>query len=143
MSKDWKEENGGHLEIWDGENASKNDARLKSKKTAILPSFNKLIIFHNNDYSWHGNPDPISCKNGEKRIFLTLSYLCSNPRECYENTRQKAFFIARPNDPYDEEKNELRLLRADPEKYKNACLKQAKKFDTKIFIKKMKKQIFK
>jgi hypothetical protein len=30
----------------------------------------------------------------------------------------KAFFIARPSDPVDKEKDKLRLLRADPEKYK-------------------------
>jgi hypothetical protein len=29
-----------------------------------------------------------------------------------------AFFIARPGDPVDEEKDRLRLLRADPERYK-------------------------
>jgi UDP-N-acetylglucosamine 4,6-dehydratase/5-epimerase len=119
LSKDWKEENGGHLEIWNGENASNDNAELKYKIGSVLPSFNKLIIFHNNDYSWHGNPDPISCKDGEKRIFLTLSYLCSNPIQNYENTRQKAFFISRPNDPDDEEKDKLRLLRADPKKYKD------------------------
>jgi mannosyltransferase OCH1-like enzyme len=34
------------------------------------------------------------------------------------NKRMKAFFIARPQDPYDAEKDRLRLLRADPEKYK-------------------------
>jgi len=43
--------------------------------------------------------------------------------------------------------NEDKLVEAikeigkNPEKYKNACLKQAKKFDTKIFIKKIKEQI--
>ncbi|GAI47842.1 unnamed protein product, partial [marine sediment metagenome] len=43
--------------------------------------------------------------------------------------------------------NEDKLIEAikeigkNPEKYKNACLKQAKKFDTKIFIKKIKEQI--
>lgn len=32
-------------------------------------------------------------------------------------------------------------LKKNPKKYKSACLKQAKKFDTKIFIKKIKEQI--
>jgi len=43
--------------------------------------------------------------------------------------------------------NEDKLVEAvkeigkNPEKYKNACLKQAKKFDTEVFIKKIKEQI--
>jgi len=28
LSKDWKEENGGHLEMWEGENASNNEAKI-------------------------------------------------------------------------------------------------------------------
>ena len=32
-------------------------------------------------------------------------------------------------------------LKQNPEKYKNACIKQAKKFDVKVFIKKIKEQI--
>jgi hypothetical protein len=35
-----------------------------------------------------------------------------------QNNRMKAFFIARPGDEPDLEKDKLRLLRADPEKYK-------------------------
>ena len=32
-------------------------------------------------------------------------------------------------------------LDKNPKKYKNACIKQAKKFDTKVFIRKIKEQI--
>jgi hypothetical protein len=34
------------------------------------------------------------------------------------NKKQKAFFVKRPEDEYNEEKDKLRFLRADPEKYK-------------------------
>ena len=117
LSKNWKEENGGHLELWEGENSSNNNAKLFECKQKVLPSFNKLVIFKNNDYSWHGNPIPVKCNNNnEKRIFVTLSYLSE---EFFDlNKKQKAFFIKRPNDPEDLEKDKLRLLRADPEKYK-------------------------
>jgi len=117
LSKDWKEKNGGHLEIWDGDNSINNNAKLSKVIYKILPSFNRLIIFDNNDYSWHGSPEPIKCNNDEKRIFLTLSYLSENHN--YDNKRKKAFFIARPNDPIDEEKDKLRIIRADSEKYKD------------------------
>ena len=75
-----------------------------------------MIIFTCNDYAWHGNPEPVICKNGEKRIFVTLSYLSENISD--KNKRSKAFFVKRPNDPENSEKDKLRLLRCDPEQYK-------------------------
>ena len=78
--------------------------------------FNRLVIFTCNDYTWHGNPEPANCPENSKRIFITLSYLSKNFED--ENKRVKAFFIARPSDPLDEEKDKLRALRADPEKCK-------------------------
>ena len=116
LSKDWKEENGGHLEIWKGENSSNNDAKITECVDKILPQFNTLILFECNDYAWHGNPNPVNCKNGEQRIFLTLSYVSENYDDL--NKREKAFFVKRPEDPEDLEKDKIRLLRADPEKYK-------------------------
>jgi Rps23 Pro-64 3,4-dihydroxylase Tpa1-like proline 4-hydroxylase len=116
LSKDWKEENGGHLEIWEGKNSVNNDAKLIECKEKVLPAFNTLLSFECNDYAWHGNPHPVNCKNGEKRIFLTISYVSEKYDDL--NKRQKAFFIKHPNEPENEEKNKLRLLRADPVKYK-------------------------
>lgn len=118
LSKDWTEENGGHLEIWSGDSAVNDDAKLNTCINRILPSFNKLILFTCDDYSWHGNPVPVNCSNGEKRIFITLSYVSKNHGEHFNNIRQKAFFVKRPTDPEDLEKDKLRLIRADPEKYK-------------------------
>ena len=116
LSYDWQAEYGCHLEIWKGENAKSNHAKLIEKVDSIAPLFNRLILFTNNDYSWHGNPEPANCPENSKRIFLTISYLSENYED--KNKRIKAFFIARPNDILDEEKDKLRLLRADPEKYK-------------------------
>jgi len=116
LSYDWKEEYGCDLEIWRGDNSSNNDAKLIEKADSISPLFNRLVLFTCNDYAWHGNPEPASCPEKSKRIFITLSYLSENFED--QNKRMKAFFIARPSDPMDEEKDKLRLLRADPEKYK-------------------------
>ncbi len=74
LSKDWKEENGGHLELWKGDSATKDDAKIYECVTRVLPSFNKLVLFTCNDYSWHGNPDPVIINNDENRIFVTISY---------------------------------------------------------------------
>jgi len=49
-------------------------------------------------------------------FFLTISYVSNKHNEGMENNREKAFFISRPNDPINLEKDNLRLLRADPNK---------------------------
>jgi hypothetical protein len=116
FSKDWKEENLGHLELWKGSNAGFDNAEIFECKKKILPKFNTLILFECNDFAWHGNPTKINIKNGEKRIFLTISYLSENFGNI--NKRQKAFFVKRPEDEDNEEKDKLKFLRADPEKYK-------------------------
>ena len=116
LSYDWAEEYGCDLEIWRGDNSSNNDAKLIERVDSISPLFNRLVLFTCNDYAWHGNPEPACCPETSKRIFITLSYLSENLED--KNKRMKAFFIARPSDPMDEEKDKLRLLRADPEKYK-------------------------
>lgn len=118
LSKNWKEENGGHLEIWEGEDINKKDCKLLNCVNKILPSFNKLIMFDNTNNAWHGNPNPVRIKNNEKRIFLTISYLSKKYENNYNNKLKKAFFIPRPFDNWCEEKKKLVLLRCHPEKYK-------------------------
>lgn len=118
LSYEWKEEYGCHLEIWKGENCVNNNTKLIEKIDSIAPLFNRLILFSCNDYSWHGNPEPANCPLESKRIFVTLSYLSENFED--ENKRKKAFFVKRPNDPDDLGKDNLRLIRSDPDKYKDA-----------------------
>lgn len=115
LSYEWKEEYGCNLEIWRGDNCSNNDAKILEKMDSIAPLFNRLILFECNDYAWHGNPEPAKGPQESKRIFVTLSYLSENYKD--DNKRKKAFFVARPGDPVDDEKDKLRLLRTDPEMY--------------------------
>ena len=135
LSKDWREDNGGHLEIWEGSNINQDDRRLERCIEKILPTFNRLILFDNTNYAWHGNPEPVKCKNGEKRIFLTISYL-SEIKD--GGSREKAQFIKRPGDPEDPEKERLRELRVNPDRYKEIynmmTSEQNKKENTKYLI---------
>lgn len=116
LSYEWKEEYGCALEIWRGDNCAKDDAKIHEKIDSISPIFNRLILFNCNDYAWHGNPDPSRGSPESRRIFITISYLSENFSD--DNKKVKAFFVPRPNDPEDKEKDRLRFLRADPEKYK-------------------------
>lgn len=116
LSNNWKEEYGCKLEVWRGENTESNDAKIYEKIASIAPLFNRMVLFTCNDYAWHGNPEPANCPNNSTRIFVTISYLSENYED--KNKRQKAYFVARPGDIIDEEKDRLRLLRADPERFK-------------------------
>jgi len=109
-----EDESGCALELWKGDNCTEVNPKLTEKVKSIDPVFNRLILFVCNDYSWHGNPEPTKTGN---RIFVTLSYLTQNCTDD-KNLRKKAYFIARPSDPEDKRKDELRALRADVEKCK-------------------------
>ena len=116
--------------IWNcgrGENCARNDARIFEKVKQIAPMWNRLVLFSCNDYSWHGNPEPAKCPPESKRIFITVSYLSNDDQE--RNQRVKAFFVARPNDPEDTEKDRLRRVRADPTRYKGVYTIMNKKDD--------------
>lgn len=114
LSLNWKENYGCDLEIWEGDKYKLNRCVKK-----IAPIFNRLILFTCNDYSWHGNPEPANCPENAKRIFVTISYLSNiENNDNFLNNKPKAYFINRPDDLIDLEKDRLRLLRADPILYK-------------------------
>jgi Rps23 Pro-64 3,4-dihydroxylase Tpa1-like proline 4-hydroxylase len=116
LSANWKEEYGCKLEIWRGTSAAAKDPHITEKITSIAPVYNRMILFNCNDNAWHGNPNPSSGPAESRRIFITISYLSDNSID--ENHRVKAYFVSRPEDPPNPEKDALRLLRADPERYK-------------------------
>lgn len=117
LSANWRQEYGCELEIWRGTSAADPEPKLLEKVASIVPLFNRLILFNCNDVAWHGNPEPACGPEDARRIFVTISYLSDNSID--RNKKVKALFVARPGDPVDEEKNRLRLLRADPERYKD------------------------
>lgn len=66
LNKNWKEEYGGHFELWD-----KSMTKCMKK---ILPEFNTMAIFTTTDFSYHGNPDPVNCPPEMSRKSLALYY---------------------------------------------------------------------
>jgi hypothetical protein len=74
LNKDWKEEFGGHLELWNRD-VTECGAR-------ILPIFNRLAVFGTNDFTYHGHPHPLQCPEGMTRKSLALYYYSNGrPRE--------------------------------------------------------------
>ena len=66
LNKDWKEEYGGHLELW--------DADMRTPRQRILPVFNRTVIFSTTDMSFHGHPHPLACPPGMTRRSVSLYY---------------------------------------------------------------------
>ncbi len=66
LNRDWKDEYGGHLELWD------KDMAGCAKR--ILPSLNRCVIFNTTDSSYHGHPEPLTCPEGMTRKSLALYY---------------------------------------------------------------------
>ncbi|WP_206603044.1 2OG-Fe(II) oxygenase [Leptolyngbya ohadii] len=97
LNKDWKEEYGGHLELWD------KDVTQLSKK--ILPLFNRCVIFNTTDFTFHGHPEPLTCPPGNTRKSLALYYY-SNGRPAHETRggQHSTLFRARPGETIDFEK---------------------------------------
>ena len=90
LNKDWKEEYGGHFEMWDTEMT-----RCEQK---VLPIFNRCVVFSTTDFSYHGVPDPLTCPEGWTRKSLALYYY-SNGRPAEEvSGSHSTLFRARAED---------------------------------------------
>jgi Rps23 Pro-64 3,4-dihydroxylase Tpa1-like proline 4-hydroxylase len=91
LNKDWKEEYGGHLQLWDRE--------MGQCQAKVLPIFNRVMVFGTTDFTFHGHPDPLQCPEGRTRKSLALYYF-SNGRPAEEVTGQHSTLF-RPRDEKD------------------------------------------
>lgn len=66
LNRDWQEEYGGHLELWD------RDMRRCARK--VLPVFNRTVVFSTTDTSYHGHPSPLACPPTTTRRSASLYY---------------------------------------------------------------------
>jgi Rps23 Pro-64 3,4-dihydroxylase Tpa1-like proline 4-hydroxylase len=75
LNKNWREEYGGNLELWDRD--------MTSCQARVLPIFNRVMVFTTTDYTYHGHPDALMCPEGMTRKSLALYYF-SNGRPATE-----------------------------------------------------------
>jgi len=66
LNRDWREEYGGHLELWDRE--------MKQCVKRLLPVFNRMVVFSSSDFSFHGHPDPLTCPKDCSRKSIAMYY---------------------------------------------------------------------
>lgn len=86
LNKNWKDEYGGHLEIWDKE--------MKVMHQRIAPNHNRAVIFYTDENSPHGY-SKINVPEGETRkSFYTYFYTEIGEGFRYSDSR----FVSRPDD---------------------------------------------
>jgi Rps23 Pro-64 3,4-dihydroxylase Tpa1-like proline 4-hydroxylase len=66
LNKDWQEEYGGHLELWNRD--------VSSCEQKVLPVFNRTVVFSTTDFSYHGHPNPLACPEGRTRKSVSFYY---------------------------------------------------------------------
>lgn len=90
LNKDWKEEYGGHFEMWDKE--------MKECHKKILPIFNRMAMFSTTSHSFHGHPNPLTCPDDRSRKSVALYYY-TNGRPQHEidsfNKDHSTIFVGR------------------------------------------------
>lgn len=86
LNKDWKEEYGGHFELWNRE--------LTRAEVKILPVFNRCAIFSTTSHSYHGHPTPLTCPPDRTRKSIATYYF-SNGRPAEDETTKHAVAFVR------------------------------------------------
>jgi hypothetical protein len=84
LNEDWREEYGGHFEMW--------DAAGEHCVSRILPVFNRCVVFSTTETSYHGHPSPLTCPDDRTRKSIA-TYLYTNGRPGASVSEHSTIFI--------------------------------------------------
>ncbi len=90
LNKDWKEEYGGHIELW-----SPDMARCEKR---YAPVYNRAVLFSTTESSYHGHPDPLQCPENRSRKSLALYYYSNGLDQSPDESRHSTIFRERPGE---------------------------------------------
>ena len=102
LNKDWKDEYGGHLELW--------DKKMQGKVHSIAPIFNRCVIFNTDADSFHGHPDPLTTPDSITRKSIALYYYTASKRVYEDSVAHSTMYKARANDDAATKKEVRRLV---------------------------------
>lgn len=85
LNRDWREEWGGHLELW---NTSMTECRQR-----IAPLFNRTVVFSTTDTSYHGHPHPLVAPAGVTRKSVSLYYYTNGRPEEERSDAHDTIFV--------------------------------------------------
>lgn len=89
FNKDWKEEYGGYLDIWDKE--------VKRCYGAFAPVFNRACVFATSEISFHG-VTPLTCPPGVVRRSFAMYYYTKEAPPGWTGEVHSTIFKARPEE---------------------------------------------
>jgi len=89
FNKDWKEEYGGYLDIW--------DKNVKTRHGYFVPQFNRACGFATSEISWHGVM-PVTCSTNMVRRSFAVYYYTKEAPDHWNNTVHSTIFRARPDE---------------------------------------------
>lgn len=84
LNRDWREEWGGHLELWNPE--------MTECRQRILPTFNRTVIFSTTDTSFHGHPHPLTSPPRVTRKSVSLYYYTAGRPESERSAPHDTIF---------------------------------------------------
>ena len=90
LNRDWKDEYGGALELWNRD--------MTRSEVRVLPLFNRCVVFSTTSTSYHGHPDPLTCPAGETRKSIALYYYTKDRPPEEETDTHNTLFQARPGE---------------------------------------------
>jgi hypothetical protein len=90
LNRDWKDEYGGALELWNRD--------MSCAEQRVLPYFNRVVVFSTTSTSYHGHPDPLNCPEGETRKSMALYYYSKDRPPEEDSGAHNTLFQARPGE---------------------------------------------
>jgi hypothetical protein len=89
LNQNWKEEYGGHFELWNQD--------MSASVRQILPLFNRCAIFSTTSTSYHGHPNPLACPPNRTRKSMAIYYYSNGrPEEEVRDGHDTLFRGAEP-----------------------------------------------
>jgi hypothetical protein len=88
LNKNWKEEYGGHFELWNQD--------MSAAEQKILPIFNRCAIFSTTEFSYHGHPTPLACPPDRTRKSMATYYYSNGRPEEEISGEHTTLFQTRP-----------------------------------------------
>lgn len=90
FNKDWDEEYGGNLELW--------DTSMKACVKKYTPDFNRCVIFNTTGNSYHGNPQPVKTPDGRTRRSIAMYYYTNGRPQEEVTSEHMTLFQYRPGE---------------------------------------------
>jgi hypothetical protein len=89
LNPSWKEEWGGHIQLWDKE--------VKKCEASFVPAFNRCVIFETSEISFHG-VTPVSPKAPTARQSFATYYYTREAPSYWSGVGHSTIFKARPEE---------------------------------------------